>query len=109
MLGVEMRHGNPLQRSPEVSLRLLHNVAGQALEIEAFTELRRDDDLPKTLVTRFLPFGDALGDINVATGVTEPGMTRILSGAFPSDVHPMSSPLAFRPIRRVRHANRTAL
>ena len=109
MLRVEMRHGDPLQRSPEVPLRLLDDVAGQPLEVESFTELGRDDDLPKTLVTGFLPFAQRVGDIDIATGVTEARMARILSGAFPGDVHSMSAPLAFRPVRRVGHANRTAL
>jgi hypothetical protein len=47
--------------------------------------------------------------IDLATGVTEASMARILSGAFPSDVHPMSPPLAFHPVWRVGHANGTAL
>ena len=94
---------------PRFPLRLLHDVASQPLEVEPFAELRGDDDLPKTLVTGLLPFAKRLGDIDIATGVTEAGMARILSGAFPSDVHPVGTPLAFRPVRRVGHANRTAL
>src|SRR5215217_7491338 len=101
MLCVEMRHGDPFQRSAEVPLRMLHDVTGQPLEIEPFSELRGNNDLPYTFVTGLLPVAQRLCNIDLATGVTEAGMARVLSGTFPSDVHAMSPPLTLRPVRRV--------
>src|SRR5690349_12884517 len=95
MLRVEMSDGDPLQRRSEVPLGLLHDIAGQPLEVEPFAELRGDDDLPKTLVTGLLPLAERLGNIDLATGVTKAGMAWIVSGALASDVDSVSPPLAF--------------
>src|SRR4051794_27186388 len=109
MLRVEMRHGDPLQRSPKVPLGLFHDIAGQPFEVEPFAELRRDNDLPKTLVTGLLPVAERLGNIDLATRVTEASRAGVRGGAPRENVPPGSPPLPFHPVRRVTHANGTPL
>jgi hypothetical protein len=41
VLGVEMRHGSPFERSAEVGLYLCHEIACQPLQVHAVAELGR--------------------------------------------------------------------
>jgi hypothetical protein len=45
LIGVAVGNGRPLQRTAEVFLHPLHEVAGQLLQVGSFAELGGDDEL----------------------------------------------------------------
>ena len=72
MFSIEMTDGNPFQRNSDILFDLLHQIAGQAGEVNALAEFWRDYDLPQALVSRGLPRFELTSDIDSGTRAVEP-------------------------------------
>jgi hypothetical protein len=55
MFSIEMCDSHPFQSSAEIVFEAVHQIAGQASEVNAFAEFGRDYDLPQALIPRSLP------------------------------------------------------
>ena len=107
VVGVVVRHGDPIQVSGEVEAHAVHEVPGEAGEVEVGAVFGGEDDLEEALVAGALPLSEALGDIgDVAVGV-EAG--HFFSGAFAGDVTAVGGPLASYAIGRVGDSHGAAL
>jgi hypothetical protein len=71
MVRIEVRDGYPLQPQIQVLFYPSHQLSGVPLQIEAFAEFRRDDQLEQALVAGGLPLAQRLGNIDAIVGGAE--------------------------------------
>jgi len=109
VLRVEMCHGCPLEPSVQILLHASHELACQLLQIQAISELRRNDELEQALIASLLP--NAEGDGEVAEFLVARECRRCAaaaSRALAHDVPAVSAPLARCFVARVDYAHGTA-
>ena len=63
VLGIEMCHGGPLEPCVQILFHAPHEPAGQHLQIQAISELRRDDELEQALIADVLPSAERHGEV----------------------------------------------
>jgi hypothetical protein len=95
VFGIVVRHGSPFELRPEVLLDSRHYGADEALQVHPVTELGRDDEFPKELISCRLPFLQAIGHIDSEPLMIESDCFGIpfMCGTLPCQIAAMRPPL----------------
>jgi hypothetical protein len=111
VLGVEVGHGYPFERTAKVCFHAGHQFPGELREVCALAELGRDNELEHTRVTGGLPRARGFDEIHVIGMAVESGrwLSIHFGRAIADDIAAVSGPLAARLIRRIGYAHGTAL
>jgi hypothetical protein len=101
---IEVLDPHPFEVEAQVPLHRRHEFARVLTEIEPLAGLGRDDELPKTRISRFFPLGEATRDVDpLLAGIEAEASLSLLLGAFAREIPTVGSPVGATAIRRVPH------
>jgi len=108
--GVEVLDAHPLEVEAQVPLHRCHELARVLAEIESLPGLGRDDELPKTRISRLFPLGEAPRDVDpLLASIEAEAALSLLLRAFPREVPTVGSPVRAPAIRRIPHLDNALL